>query len=96
MASAKKQRVRLLIHGRVQGVFFRAGTQEEAVRCSLTGWVRNLADGSVEVLAEGDGETLYEFTKWCRKGPPYAEVNHVDMSEEPYTGEFKTFRILHG
>ena len=95
MASIKKERIRLVIHGRVQGVFFRASTQEEAVRYNLTGWVKNLVNGSVEVVAEGDQQALQEFTKWCQHGPPYAKVSHIDISEEPYAGEFKTFQILH-
>ncbi|MEK6777765.1 MAG: acylphosphatase [bacterium] len=95
MASTKKERIRLVIHGRVQGVFFRASAQEEASRCNLAGWVRNLVNGSVEVVAEGDERALDEFAKWCSHGPPYAKVSHVDVSKESYTGEFYTFQILH-
>ncbi len=91
MASSEKGRIRLNIQGGVQGVFFRASTREEAVRLHLAGWVRNLPDGSVEVLAEGAKNPLQELAEWCRHGPPYANVTHVEVSDEPYIGEFHTF-----
>jgi acylphosphatase len=93
MASSEKVRIRMNIQGRVQGVFFRASTRDEAFSLDLKGWVRNLPGGGVEVLAEGDREPLLKLVAWCRHGPPYAEVKHVDISEEPYTGEFDTFYI---
>jgi acylphosphatase len=93
MASSEKVRIRMNIQGRVQGVFFRASTRDEAFSLDLKGWVCNLPGGGVEVLAEGDREPLLKLVAWCRHGPPYAEVTHVDISEEPYTGEFDTFHI---
>ncbi len=62
---------------------------------NLTGWVRNLYDGSVEALFEGDDTNVQSMLEWCKKGPPHAVVRHVDASEEPYTGEFRDFRITY-
>lgn len=77
------QHVLLKIHGRVQGVFFRAGTQKEAARLGLKGWVRNASDGSVEAVAEGERETLEKFIAWCHRGPPAAVVKKVDVTWGP-------------
>ena len=62
--------VHIVVHGSVQGVFFRASTQSQASEHSLTGWVRNLPDGTVEIHAEGEKESLDRFIEWCRQGPP--------------------------
>jgi len=77
-------RVRMTITGRVQGVFFRDSCQQTARRLGVNGWVRNRADGSVEVAAEGDDGAVGALAAWCREGPPRADV--VDMRityEEP-------------
>jgi acylphosphatase len=74
-------------------VFFRAETQRAATGYNLTGWVRNLADGGVEALLEGEGKNVDEMLEWCRKGPPAARVENVIVTEEPYTGEFNNFTI---
>jgi acylphosphatase len=89
------KRMRVFISGRVQGVFFRAYTRETAMSLNLTGWVRNLYDGSVEALFEGDDTNVQSMLEWCKKGPPHSVVRHVDASEEPYTGEFRDFRITY-
>jgi acylphosphatase len=89
------KRMRVFISGRVQGVFFRAYTRETAMTLNLTGWVRNLYDGSVEALFEGDDTNVQSMLEWCKKGPPHAVVKHVDAAEEPYTGEFRDFRITY-
>lgn len=87
------KRARVYVSGRVQGVFFRAQTQKAATRYNLTGWVRNLADGRVEALLEGEGKSVDKMLEWCRKGPPAAQVENVSITEEPYTGEFNNFTI---
>jgi acylphosphatase len=77
----------------VQGVFFRASTQREAKRLGLTGWVRNLADGTVEIVIEGDDERVKEFLLWAQRGPGAARVDRVETRWRSYTGEFSDFRI---
>ncbi|MFQ5470316.1 MAG: acylphosphatase [Gammaproteobacteria bacterium] len=74
--------MRYIINGRVQGVFYRVSTREQARLLGLTGWVRNLDDGSVEVLACGSNSQLMEFVEWLRVGPPYAKV--TDVSSESF------------
>jgi acylphosphatase len=69
--------VRCLVAGRVQGVFFRASTRNEAQTLGLTGYVRNLMDGRVEVVACGDKEAVETLREWLRKGPPDARVSGV-------------------
>lgn len=66
-----------LVSGRVQGVFYRASTQEQARQLGLTGWVRNLPDGQVELVACGDESGLVRLEQWLRQGPPHAQVETV-------------------
>ncbi len=77
----------------VQGVFFRASAQERAIRLGLKGWVRNCADGSVEVVAEGEREKIDNFVRWCHHGPPGAHVYNVRVQWEDFQNEFENFRI---
>lgn len=72
---------RLRITGLVQGVFYRAHSQEKAVELGLTGWVRNLPDGSVEIHAEGTPEQLKKLEEWCWEGPPSADVKSVTVED---------------
>jgi acylphosphatase len=88
-------RIRALVSGRVQGVFYRAETRQQASRLGLTGWVRNLPDGRVEVLAEGEEQRVRELIAWCEQGPPRSRVDEVKESIETYTGEFDTFSITY-
>jgi acylphosphatase len=92
-AAAGIARVRLIIEGRVQGVYFRASAVQEARRLRLTGWVMNCQDGSVQIVAEGPAETLDELIVWCRHGPPGARVHRVDVRQEDCRSEFADFRI---
>jgi acylphosphatase len=86
-------RAELLITGRVQGVFYRASAQQEAMRLSLLGEVRNLPDGSVEAVVEGSRERIEEFVEWCKRGPPSADVENVRVRWSKALGEFRTFMI---
>lgn len=72
-----KQRVRLTISGRVQGVGYRMSAAEEAEALGLVGCVRNLDSGAVEIIAEGDTDSIAELIAWCHHGPPMAEVSRV-------------------
>lgn len=82
-----------LIHGKVQGVWFRAWTRKLARKLELTGWVRNTPDGSVEVVAQGDAESIYRFHKKLHGGPPLARVLRIDHEEQPMEATLPTFDI---
>ncbi len=86
-------RVHLTIEGRVQGIFFRVSTVEEASRLRLKGWVRNCPDGSVEVVAEGRKKKIDEMIQWCHQGPPGAQVLNVQLQWEDYQGTFERFSL---
>ena len=88
---ADKIRTRAVVEGRVQMVFFRYSTCQEAQKLGVTGWVVNRPDGAVELVAEGPKEAVDALIEWCRTGPPNARVTSVKVSEEPYTGEFESF-----
>ena len=87
-------RVRLFIKGRVQGVWFRDSTRQEARRLGVNGWARNIPDGRVEVLAEGPANKVRNLIDWCHQGPPLARVDRVEESFEEWTGEFNSFNIV--
>jgi acylphosphatase len=86
-------RAHLYISGRVQGVFFRYETKAMALKLGVNGWVRNLPNGQVEALVEGEKEKVEKLIEFCRKGPPGAHVTQVDVKWESPTGEFKSFVI---
>jgi acylphosphatase len=88
-----KRRAQVLISGRVQGVFFRAHTRQVARELGLTGYVRNLADGRVEAVFEGEDEALQRAIEWCRRGPPRARVAHVEVHWEEARGDYREFTI---
>ncbi len=89
-----KVRARLIISGRVQGVFYRADTCEQARALGLGGWVRNKPDRTVEVVVEGSRGNVEELIVRCRQGPPMAEVMGVAVAWEDYTGEYQEFKII--
>ena len=88
-----KARARILITGLVQGVFFRREMTELARRLGISGWVRNLPNGKVEALAEGEKGRLNELIRFCQVGPPGAAVRKVEVEWSDYLGEFRGFRI---
>ena len=92
---AAQARLHVLIEGRVQGVFFRAATKDEARARGLTGWVRNLPDGRVEAVFEGDKRVVENMLVWCHEGPPYAYVNRVEVEWQAYIGDLADFRIVY-
>ncbi len=89
----EKVRVHIFVSGIVQGVFFRAHTQEMANRLDATGWVRNIFDGRVEITAEGTKENLQKLIAWCHQGPPSALIEDVVAKWQDATNEFKNFEI---
>ncbi|WP_433803414.1 acylphosphatase [Actinomycetospora sp. CA-084318] len=76
----------LVVHGTVQGVFFRASAEQEAGRLGVAGWVRNRADGTVEMVAEGDDDAVEALVRWAHEGPRRAEVTGVDVSDREPEG----------
>jgi len=84
--------INIKVHGNVQGVYFRQYAKEEAVRLHLTGWVRNLADGTVEIVATGEQQNLDSFVQWCHRGSPLAVVNKVVVTDSPLNN-FTSFEI---
>jgi len=87
-------RVHLLVSGRVQGVAYRAATVEAARRLGVRGWVRNLPDGGVEAEAEGDRAAVERLVAWCRRGPPAARVDGVQVSWGEPRGDLAPFEIV--
>jgi acylphosphatase len=88
-----KSRAKLIIQGIVQGVNFRYYTQREAQKNNVTGWVRNLADGSVAAVFEGEEEDVEAMVQWCRHGPSEAHVSELIVQPEEYRGEFQSFSV---
>ena len=92
-----KARAHVVVSGRVQGVFFRSETRHAATRRGVTGWVRNIPDGKVEAIFEGERGNIEQLIAFCRTGPPAAKVFRVDVRWEKYTGEFSDFEVrYHG
>ncbi|MGZ3559713.1 MAG: acylphosphatase [Thermodesulfobacteriota bacterium] len=89
----EKVRARVVIEGRVQGVFFRHHTQEMASKLEVKGWVKNRRDGSVEAVFEGDRERVDQIIQWCQRGSSGAKVRNVSVTQENYTGEFEDFFV---
>jgi acylphosphatase len=82
-AASSATRIWLRVDGRVQGVGYRASTQHQARRLGLTGWVRNLLDGAVELEAQGPADAVAALEAWCQRGPSLAAVKHVTRGERP-------------
>ena len=87
-------KIRVMISGDVQGVFFRISTKDKARELELTGWVKNIFNNAVEILAEGDREKLSLFTGWLQLGPPNATIDKISIEwEESSVKEFSSFEI---
>jgi acylphosphatase len=80
-------RRRVIVTGRVQGVWFRESCRQEAVSLGVAGWVRNRADGAVEAAFEGESSAVLAMVAWCRTGPSLAEVDAVDVIDEALAGD---------
>jgi acylphosphatase len=89
---ADRVRRRVFVAGRVQGVWFRESCRDQAQATGVAGWVRNLADGRVEVVLEGPPGAVDEVLEWCRRGPRRARVDRVDVADEAPVGE-QGFRV---
>ena len=89
-----KARARAYVSGRVQGVFFRNSVAELADSLHVAGWVRNLSDGRVETLFEGEKHDVEKIIEFCKRGPPGAYVRELEIHWEEWRGEFRDFRIV--
>lgn len=86
-------RVRVCVTGIVQGVYFRASTQAEARRLGVTGWVRNRADGAVELEAQGSADAVDALVAWCRSGPPAARVSGIEVAPAQSIDGERSFEV---
>jgi len=91
----KKVRIHAFVSGLVQGVNFRFYTKMLADKLGLKGWIKNLPDGRVEVVAEGSENEINELIKFLKKGPKGAKVLNIEIEKEEYKGEFKYFDIIY-
>jgi len=87
------KRVRVIISGEVQGIYFRANIKENAIMLDLNGYVRNTSDGSVEAVFEGEESDIEEMIEFCKEGPRRAKILDVDVQEEEYKKEFDNFEV---
>ncbi len=93
---AEKNRVHVVISGRVQGVFFRMETKDAAQDIGgLTGWVRNKRNGTVEAVFEGEADRIDKILKWCEKGSRMSKVTNVSVDREEYSGDYLDFRVTY-
>ena len=89
------QRVHLFITGKVQGVFFRQAMKVAAKKNHVVGWVKNLKDGRVEAMIEGEDLHVSNMVEWCHAGPANARVEDIEIRNEKYKGEFTKFEVLY-
>lgn len=87
------KQIKIKIYGKVQGVFFRDSAVEKASDLNLVGEVSNLADGTVEIVAEGEEENLAKLIEWAKIGPEMAEVAKIDLNYFEPTGNFSDFQV---
>ena len=93
MVEKTEKRYRITVSGRVQGVFFRHNTKKTAQKLGLKGYVINLDNGNVEIVAQGSEENLKRLLEFCRKGPMFARVDDVKVKEEKTGNEFEGFEV---
>ncbi len=89
----ERERAHVHVTGRVQGVFFRDSTRQNAERLGLSGWVRNSPDGAVEAIFEGPSEKVREMVRWCGQGPPDASVENVGADFGPASDDLTGFEV---
>ncbi len=89
------QRIRIIVTGKVQGVFFRQALKVMAKKNDIFGWVKNLENGRVEAILEGDEEKINRLVEWSHGGPANARVEDVEIHNEKFSGEFTKFDVLY-
>ena len=88
-----QKRIHIFVTGRVQGVFFRQSTRVMAIKNNVNGWVHNLDDGRVEIIAEGETQNIDNLVTWCKTGPANSRVDEFELLDENYTDEFENFEV---
>ena len=88
-----QKQIHIFVTGRVQGVFFRQSTKVMAIKNNVKGWVRNLDDGRVEIIGEGEIQDIENLIQWCKTGPANSRVDEFELSEENVTDEFENFEV---
>jgi acylphosphatase len=89
-----KKAAKLIVQGTVQGVFFRQFTKEHADNLKLRGFVRNLDNGDLEIIVEGEQENIERFIPILKKGPEHAQIRNITTEERKWSGDFKEFKVL--
>ncbi len=87
-------RIHIFVTGKVQGVYFRQNTVYKAQELNISGWIRNLKDGRVEAVFEGEKVNINKLLDWCRDGPKNAIVKNIEIINEPYKNEYSNFQII--
>ena len=88
-----QKQIHIFVTGRVQGVFFRQSTKVMAIKNNAKGWIRNLDDGRVEIVAQGETQDIDNLAHWCKTGPANSRVDEFELSEENVTDEFENFEV---
>jgi acylphosphatase len=89
-----KKAAKIIVKGTVQGVFFRQFVKDHADKLKLTGFVRNLDTGDVEIICEGEPDNIERLARFVRKGPEHSQIRGAEISERKWTGSFREFKIL--
>jgi len=89
-----KKAAKIIVKGTVQGVFYRQFIKEHADNLKLAGFVRNLEDGDVEIIAEGEADAIERLANFAKEGPQHSQIRNVDTEERKWSGEFDEFKIL--
>jgi len=87
--------VHILVTGKVQGVFFRQATKVIAIKNHVTGWVKNLESGQVEILLEGEDQNVNSIVKWCHNGPANSRVDEIKIEQYEFSGQYSGFEVLY-
>ena len=90
-----KSTVQILVTGKVQGVFFRQATKVVAIKNNVTGWVKNLESGEVEILLEGDVQNVNSVIDWCHNGPANSRVDEIKIKQLEFSGQYSSFEVLY-
>ena len=85
--------VHILVTGKVQGVFFRQATKVIAIKNHVTGWVKNLESGQVEILLEGEDQNVNSIVEWCHNGPANSRVDEIKIEQQKFSGQYSNFEV---